>query len=243
MINDSSLFSKREATEYSRLYIDVFEAQVKMNQGKIYLCCICAFKTTWKYSLARHLKQKHPEFEDKFTFCNICLCLITKEEFELHKNVLHNENKKQKVFSCNFCNYETRWKKSLLKHIEKQHPNEEQSEVKVQCKICSLLFTKTELNLHKKTNHGAIEKHCKFCEFKTFYPQNIQHHVETYHSEFEEEKVECEICSKFYRKRTLNHHQKIMHSPRNNLFCADCSYNSLTLWDLKKHISNYHKFS
>lgn len=199
-------------------------------------CQFCNKKFKSKSCLDKHMKNKHPNFEEKKVICDICFVIIGINSLEDHKKRQHSE-KLKKTYACKFCNYESERKSNLKTHLKRIHKFQEEE---VLCNICSVFIEKHLLEIHEKEKHFSERKQfsCKFCDFKTFYQQNVQGHIERRHSELEDEKIECKICKHFYRRSTMARHVARMHGKRHNVCCHNCNQHFSSIWELTNHVKS-----
>ena len=81
---------------------------------------------------------------------------------------------------------------------------------------------------------------CKICAYQATFRNNLSHHVKNVHQKIEN--IICTECNKSIKKKSLNQHMKLFHSGNQPLHnCNICTYQSVYLWNLQKHIKNVHQ--
>jgi len=99
---------------------------------------MCHHQTYWSHQFdtlllpwERHEKLVHQKFKDfKCTNCGNRFGI--KCHLENHTNRYHSENKGDKTFTCDVCNYASYYKEYLLKHVKKAYANK-----LIQCAKCN----------------------------------------------------------------------------------------------------------
>ncbi|KAL7631667.1 UNVERIFIED_CONTAM: hypothetical protein RMT77_018036 [Armadillidium vulgare] len=88
----------------------------KKNIKKLFKCSKCKYETKYGFNLTRHVSKKHPDVEpsdeDELDY----------EEVGIDNQESNTKNIK-KLFKCSKCDLETKYKKSLVRHMSKKHPD------------------------------------------------------------------------------------------------------------------------
>ena len=95
----------------------------------------------------------------KVTYCESCLGLIPQSQISDHKITCEQ---RPKDIKCHFCNFQTRYRRSIKDHIETMHGKQS-----IQCQYCQKYFSSSEfLESHLKLHLGY---NCSVCgkQFKT----------------------------------------------------------------------------
>ena len=104
---------------------------------------------------------------------------------QLQSTLMH-----KKVYSCEYCTFETEEKESLISHNKENHD--------LSCKLCETKFvTKSSLEKHIKFKHEKNENSveteiygCKECDYKSTQKLDLITHINKTH----EKKVCCDPC-------------------------------------------------
>ncbi|CAH1983716.1 unnamed protein product [Acanthoscelides obtectus] len=157
--------------------------------GKIHECAHCAYKTTIKNYLAKHLL-KHPESvcNYKFSICIHCNAKfrgkITLNDHIIKKHPDLIPSVSSKIHECTHCAYKTTIKNYLAKHLLKHSESVRNYKFSI-CIHCNAKFRgKTILNDHIIKKHpdfipsisGKIHE-CKHCDFKATIKSKFVRHM------------------------------------------------------------------
>lgn len=170
------------------------------HQSEKFECDICSRKiTTSKIGLMRHMKwhMKNKSFDNyiqkkkarasEIVECDICLKKLRRHYLWKHKIQQHGVVKNP--FECDICGVKFRTKSLIATHMAKH------SGVKpFKCKHCPKTFSSPDsLNRHEFTHlKGTLSEDD---------PREIQYR-------YNQEKIECEICSRTLKRICLNRHMK-----------------------------------
>ena len=121
------------------------------------------------------------------------------------------------VLKCAQCNYETKEKGTLSKHVYRVHKGKKL--LKYSCSHCSYKTdNKHNFVIHRRAKHDdSMIKldlfHCKLCPYETIYRQNLKVHLNEFHELAE--LLECDKCNHRTRSMAkLKVHQKVVHKKR-----------------------------
>ena len=144
-------------------------------------------------------------------------------KYSLHKHIrrIHNS----KLLSCNFCDFTTKFKDSITKHIKKGHERKVPERKKLICDQCPFTANyKSILNEHR-LKHGEAMFTCDIWGSSHSKESNLRRHKLVMHTTLTpgvspsrpQEKFFCHICpSSFSRKRDLKGHIQT-HKPKETL--------------------------
>ena len=107
------------------------------------------------------------------------------------------------------------------------------------------LRTVHDLDLKKFTNSeisaDEICYSCTVCDFKTKYKKNLTMHMESKHSELNNN-FECEQCgSNFTQKRNLTRHIRKVHGKADSFPCEFCEFKTKFEYNLGRHKDEKHE--
>ena len=88
-------------------------------------------------------------------------------------------------FTCNICDFESKKKYGLDKHIKLLHRSVGGPSNVMECNSCNFKFTTRQLLKNNKRARHLNEKRfsCNTCDYKSFYNQAVQNHVKTKHKD------------------------------------------------------------
>ncbi|CAH0549827.1 unnamed protein product [Brassicogethes aeneus] len=187
-------------------------------------CGKCDYKTVYKSSLNRHIKQHNIKNRLKCNFCQF----LTAELRNLHAHVLskHKLEKEKikmssKIHECTKCTYSTVYKTTYDNHIKVCLKLENVKWYK--CHICLYkTIHKRNLHDHIKIHNEIKECQCPFCKYCCHKKVNLDNHILRKHSDLLNESNRIIITSKIH-------------------CCQTCNFKTTLGCDLKKHLNyNYH---
>ncbi|CAH2008020.1 unnamed protein product [Acanthoscelides obtectus] len=208
---------------------------------KIQECTQCEYKTTFAYSLAKHIA-KHTGAKPTCTRCDASF--IKKVSFENHILQKHPEitdSVSSKIYECTHCEYRTTGARYLAVHIMK-HTGD-----KFTCTKCDASFTSKEwldnhiLQKHPEFTASVSRKihECTQCEYKTAFAYDLARHI-TKHTGAKNMCTKCDAS--FTSKQWLDNHILQKHPEftasvsRKIYECTDCEYKSLHKQQLTMHM-------
>ncbi|KAB7502958.1 Zinc finger protein [Armadillidium nasatum] len=233
---------------------------------KIFKCSKCNFETKYGSNLSRHMLRHadlQPSNEDKLD--------CEENGIENQKNdadKLSNTKDIKKLFQCSKCDFETKYKKSVDRHMSKKHLDEpplhctnvktfdahlesnhiENSDEDSQSSGNSKPTTDDTQHLDTPSGEEDLMWHkCPHCEFRTKKSQYFKRHMPK-HSIF---KYKCEFCNyKTHRKAFFATHLKLHEDQisfsnseeevNETLFeCPDCSFKTKRKSAFNSHISQH----
>lgn len=111
-----------------------------------YRCSICPYKSNLLKNLRAHVRRIHPNGLVEVHHCTKCVKnFSSKETLQRHLRLFCGINPN---FSCAHCNFRTRSKFSLIRHIQNMH-SEIFEHCRFQCVYCQKVFT----NLYAHDTH------------------------------------------------------------------------------------------
>ncbi|CAH1976874.1 unnamed protein product [Acanthoscelides obtectus] len=237
---------------------------------KLYHCTCCAYKTTFKSRLAKHMFFKHSESVGNYKFF---MCVHCTAKFK-YKHMLDNHIVKEhpdfiasvsaKIHECKHCEYKTTMKNCLASHVWKHRETVDNYKFII-CIHCNEKFKfKHMLDNHIIKEHpGFIASitariyECKHCEYKTTMKTGFSRHMLKHRERVDNYKFRiCIHCkAKFKTISALNDHLVQKHpdftaSVSSKIHeCTHCAYKSVFKSKLDRHMSKHskleenHKFS
>ena len=240
---------------------------------EVYYCKDCDFKTDLTILFKQHINKHHGlksesredlSIED-FTIQNYVCEKCAFETNSLIKKLQHTstctERKENRLssssqnvtykkngewYKCKKCNYKTKFKSRLKKHVYYVHSRAEDIQWH-ECTECPFKSKyKVSLRRHFSVKHADKEKikwyECEKCPYKTKHHSNFSYHVISTHvSEEEVQWYECANCSyKSKSKQYLIRHISGRHSDIRSFQCENCPYKAKLSRHLKRHINIRH---
>ena len=146
----------------------------------------------------------------------------TKHNLKSHKDIKHERNQYETVqekerilkkentscekkFQCDMCDFTTRWKLSIKRHIEEVHKL-----IKYPCDKCEYQATQvSNLIRHKQAIHEGKSFRCDLCPKTYSYKGDMKEHKQSFH---EGKKYPCSQCEyQATLKRNLKKHIRNIH--------------------------------
>ncbi|XP_053688412.1 zinc finger protein 782-like [Sabethes cyaneus] len=170
--------------------------------------------------------------------CTVCQKIMAGEKtLQTHMTSVHDSVNARK-YICDCCGQEFRSSVVLDRHINRQHLGVK--EARAQCDLCGTWLNKTNMRAHMKTVHIEANSSltCDICH--NVYPNKkcLVMHKKRVHVE---EKFECELCGKkFKRKISLLEH-RATHSGTQTLYeCDVCGKTTNSNGNLYSHKKTKH---
>jgi len=196
----------------------------------LFKCEVCqkTFSEDWK--LEKH-KTIHISGVESFV-CDLCKMLFLQSNL-LVDHIMNNhsgkKDKKQIFHQCEQCDYKTRLKANLRRHIKSIH-----------------IGIKSEQNHSGKKVKKQIFHQCEQCEYKTRLKANLKRHIKSIHigikseqNDFTATKLNCDQCDfKTHWKLCLKRHVKTIHRLKYN--CEQCEFQTNLMSYLKLHVKSIH---
>lgn len=145
-----------------------------------------------------------------------------------------DSKKNTKTFTCEHCDYKSRYRCTLKLHVKVIHKRGEAEQFS--CEYCSFVsYNKSNLSRHMKVHENRSPFKCKLCDNKTFHGKpSLDHHILKFHSEISSHLItskihQCELCS--YKTTSMSHMKQhvIIHIRKNEpkLTCEKSDVTSL----------------
>lgn len=139
-------------------------------------------------------------------------------------------------FSCAHCSFTTNTKWNIISHIKFLHQQDSLEELK--CDKCSYT-TKRKKNLikHVIIVHGSAQYRCQQCNFTTKHKSCLSSHVSGRHGK---EKYYCQKCSFVTNaKINLTRHVRGQHGTE-KYYCQQCTFITKNQRNLNHHVKVHH---
>lgn len=134
---------------------DIFEVEISVNVEDHFQCPYCSLQSKYKRCIIRHVSRAHKD-KKGFTKSDV-ICLSTKKS--------RNSVTEGLVFMCPFCDFDSRWKQCIIRHVENSHPEMKDFDPET---ILSEHRKKSLLNLdntHPMNDKDDVEYFkCSFCD-------------------------------------------------------------------------------
>ncbi|XP_060851004.1 zinc finger protein 708-like isoform X2 [Rhopalosiphum padi] len=174
--------------------------------------------------------------------------------------------KRQNIYKCADCKYQTPRKSDLKKHLKrhmgctyttflydslKRHKKLKHSDdigTKYVCSICyHVSASKHDLNMHSYTHNKVKSYMCEECGSMFAIKSRLITHQNTVHNE---PVHPCQVCDKSFKTLTLLKRHTVIHSRFKPYCCPFCNHSSNSQSNLTKHVRkihslddfSYHKF-
>ena len=171
---------------------------------RIKTCNLCGFKTGNKSNLREHMDHVHDEV---FHTCECGFNTRWIASLSRHIKLVHNKVNNVN-HSCNQCNYQTRNKSNLKKHIRKGHKN-----CNYPCDQCNYQTDKnSNLRRHIRKVHNSAISACNRCNYQTHDKSNLNRHIRAIHLEISQSCNECGYQAKW--GTSIARHKGIAHRYR-----------------------------
>nr|CAI5868645.1 unnamed protein product [Callosobruchus analis] len=229
--------------------------------SKLHECTQCAFKTTARGRLKKHLL-KHSETSSDYNFLTCTYCnakfrrrtLLDNHVIKKHPNFVSSVT--SKIYKCTKCAFETtintHLKRHSLKHTETR-PNHRPNT----CALCHASFkTKRTLDNHTLQKHpkfidSVTSKihECTLCTFKTTMNAGFKEHLLKHPETISSYKFSaCTHCDQTFKRKYLldNHvlkkHPNVISSAINKIYkCTECNYETTISASLRRHMKVHSK--
>ena len=156
------------------------------------------------------------------------------------------EEKKQKLFSCEECTYQTQLKAMLVVHKDVIHLGKRHK-----CNQCDYESKyPNSLKLHIEAKHEGVVFSCQLCDLKYSRKGHLSRHMTTNHEKSVEKKHKCHECDytttfKSHLKRHVGRKhegQPTLKRVQSRKFqCPQCDHKALSNSHLKRHVGRKHE--
>ena len=146
----------------------------------------------------------------------------------IHKNQIRKE-KKRDTF-CNRCDFKTKFRNALIKHMKKHNSK---------CNQCDFKAGSTvSLQEHMELQHKEISYNCNQCTFETAHEKKLSVHMKVEHQGMG---YTCGYCSySSVWKNALKNHIVRKHEEGITVSCEKCGFTAKTKISMDKHIKSNH---
>lgn len=152
----------------------------------MFKCDECEYETKYPHNLRTH-QTKHLTGEEAYIHCEICPDYKTKWEltYRNHMKIKHGIGS-QEIFSCNLCDYNTRVKLCLKRHIDRHNKFLPEQKYKCEHPECNYeCDSRSLLKIHNLIHNDENEKKafkCTECHYSTNSKTHILKHIKSAHN-------------------------------------------------------------
>lgn len=144
-------------------------------------------------------------------------------------------------YICHVCNEQFENFLGLHIHTKKIHDTVPQ----VQCTCSKILFTRAQLNLHKKLHSSAKSFKCNFCDRIYSHQQSLQNHLKKMHKDDGKVNYNCNSCPrKFDNERKLKVHERCHQSNEKKMIHScpftNCDKKFTKSVNVQSHVKTVH---
>ena len=222
------------------------------------ICENCGFEPKGQ-TMIRRMKKSYQHHCEPL-ICHMPFCHYKAHlEYDINHHLKYY-HKNEKVHSCDSCEYKTKKKCNLKKHLQIVHQG-----LRINCQYCNKSYTQdSDLRHHLDRAHGidfqiknrkiydyftcekcnyrnkgkAFNNHkcepikCTLCDFETKFESNIKGHMSKKHNL----KFNCDLCKHKAKNRSkLMRHKLIHEGLGRKTYCKECKIRFLTSIDFKTH--------
>lgn len=252
--NNHSIDDEDSETQHCQQACKINENFIVRNRRK-FQCSQCQLKFTREKALSKHVAMHNATFSCSESECH--KKFSNSRSLEMHKRVVHtgkelacsecsfktinqmrlfaHKNHQHKVYNCTHCNFTTKVKASLMKHLKFSHDLK---------KLFSCPKCEYSTNVHGALkNHEAVHNDnrlysCPDCEKLYKRKTDLKKHIHT-HPKYTP--YICEQCNKrFSRQIMLDNHNRTYHG-KEALKCKQCEAPFTTSSQLYRHVRIVHK--
>jgi len=149
------------------------------NEGMLFLCDRCEYKTNNKYTLRHHMSTIHHIGTEPCTICNF----VAKNSSHLQLHLA-----KHGSFPCNQCEHVANLKSGLARHKKAVH-----EERKYLCDHCDYFSARADiLRIHRTAMHEGTKYPCDQCDYVAKRPGDLSKHKKNIHVA---ESIQCVLCT------------------------------------------------
>ncbi|XP_063709025.1 zinc finger and BTB domain-containing protein 17-like [Culicoides brevitarsis] len=196
------------------------------NKKRIYICDFCPTVYLDKVFFKAHIWQHQGGL--KCDHCHEVFFDMTKRQEHIEKHIEKQEQRKEILFICHFCDRKTNTKAAIKMHLFNKHAIDKI----FKCEKCDTMFkTKKRLSDHVLRYHTEQSAVCPHCGKKCSNAKNLKRHVSNNHEGTKRKKKNkipltrefaCDECdAKFLYKSSLKKH-KFSHSKTRPYNCHMC---------------------
>jgi KRAB domain-containing zinc finger protein len=212
----------------------------RIHRKEPYKCDICDFVTRNKIFFEKHSHKTHACTVEcsKNGFHQCNKCeYSSKERGNLIRHI-RNIHLNILRFHCDICDFKCNLDANLQRHIKRIHQH---GPKEYGCDACDKrFFSKAELKTHTSIVH-LKERHsaCNMCDYRAINNKILNEHKNGVHLKVKNNKCEiCEFATAY--KQTLSDHVRFFHNKEKSHCCTDCNYKASFAYSLKKHQMQKH---
>jgi hypothetical protein len=142
------------------------------------------------------------------------------------------------MFKCDKCEYETKNKHDLKRHIKSIHDKIKD----FKCNKCEYKCSNNnDLKEHTKRIHDKIKDNkCDKCEYTCLKKSHLKQHIKYVHDKVKD--FTCKTCNYCCTTNSdMNKHIKQVHDKIKDIKCSKCDYKCSNTVDMKSHNKKVHE--
>ncbi|XP_078577490.1 uncharacterized protein LOC144862667 [Branchiostoma floridae x Branchiostoma japonicum] len=216
-------------------------------------CDRCDFKAKSQQRLEVHLQRHHAEGSAKCSLCSFSAG--THRGLNIHMRRRHSQSdpddlEREKndditdhlekhgkigLLQCPVCDYLTKWKKNLSKHLAEVHRTHN---LVCKCPDCALTFrTVSLLRLHVRRKHtGERPFQCPHCDYAALVSSHLERHILRHTGN---RPFMCEECGYMAVTKDLLTNHRRTHSGEKPYRCELCDYAASRRHHLQGHMAKH----
>ncbi|XP_066304519.1 zinc finger protein ZFP2-like [Branchiostoma lanceolatum] len=216
-------------------------------------CDRCDFKSKSQRRLDVHLRRQHTEGRAKCSFC--AFSADTERGLNIHVRRRHlnpdpddlererndditnhlEKHGKVGLLQCPVCDYITKWKKNLSKHLSEVHKTHNFVN---KCPDCEQTFrTVSLLRLHVRRKHtGERPFKCPHCDYAALVSSHLERHILRHTGD---RPFMCEECGYMAMTKDLLTNHRRTHSGEKPYRCELCGYAASRRHHLQGHMAKH----
>ena len=149
-------------------------------------------------------------------------------------------------FRCNDCDYSTKHKATMKRHIKRKKEKPQSIIGKFQCNECEYSSNKkSNLKFHSESVHLGLSRFfCKHCDYKCYGKFHMRHHMESKHGKIDGQilRIGCVKCEGLKEhKNCTGEMREREYKTKDGIFkCHECDYSSNKKYLFKFHNESVH---
>lgn len=234
--NTSCIFNRVQSeTSQSKEDSSLVRKQPK-DLNEIFVQCHVCEKFVKPSNLLSHHQQVH-EMKKNF-FCDLCgLGTFGKHQLGSHMSTHVPPEFRERLFKCDVCKkgfYELSKYNTHMRYI---HPKVQQF---FECWCGNVYNTPTSLRQHRRIKHGSKNPNPQqSISFNKVQVKNVMSQVKKEPKQVNEELIQCPLCAKLLKRRSLTDHHQQVHENKKNFFCDTCGKGFFRKHQILTHVYSH----